>query len=436
MSFCPRRVLAPLACGIMIGCANHDAETTANTEDAGKYSEAGTQDAPQADADAGQGAAMPEFKPGCDAVKPCAAGATCVDGVCVFAPGPEMAATLTDPDNDNLPVSASLELGCVGQPAQVPTTPGPKTVTMWGRVDRFGSGPVTADIEVAVFRLADFHPQACVSANDVEACLHDPAKVGTPLAVVDSVEPDAAALAKGWDVPAPKKAGDLCSKHLDCPGGYECRKDTSAVAKVCVKLHGVYAVENVPTDVPLVVRVRAKKATAAGWHHSYLWDVTLYSDRLDDKTGLQPSKYKGQDTYRVNPTIVGEGQWQLVPLTMGFKSIEEGHGVIGGRIRDCGKDGGRGGWPIHNARVAVGQPGQGVAYFNKEEDNPVPDKMATGTDVVGRYAAVDVPPGANRLAAAVNLGGQVTSLGHADLWVVPNALMIVSLPGRTPVLNK
>ena len=380
------------------------------------------------------------FKAKCDAAKACATAALCVNGVCVSEPTPDLKAAIADPDKDHTDSAEPIQLGCIGQNVDdaVKGLPDVKTVTIWGRVDRFGGGPVTADIEVAVFKFAEFHPEACAGLTETEAvaaCYGNEAKVGKPIAKTVSVAPGQAA-ANGLAVEVPKKAGEVCKKHFDCPVGYECRKDSGATNHICLLTHGVYAIEGIPTNTRLILRVRGAKA-GSKWHDSYLWDYVLFSDRLDPKgTTTQPSKYVGKDTYRVNPTLVGDGQWTTFPPTAGVDSIEEGFGVIGGRVRDCGVPGGRGGWAVHNAKVGLGNAASGMAFFNDNEDDTVPVKTRSATDTFGRYAAVDVPPGPNRVAVAGLVAGKVTPMGSADVYVIPNALVIVSLPGRIPILGK
>lgn len=431
-----------------LGCTQSEVRTSADASQAGSGTDSAaagdgavSADSGKADVSAGADIAqLPPFAPNCAADKACAAGKSCVDGVCVVEPSATQKGEVTDPFNDFLPVADKVELGCVDKPfqEQVKGLSGPTTVTMWGRVDRFGGGPLTANVEVAVFELAKFHPEACATiADDDEraACFNSPA-VGTPIGKATSMDPDApeaAALA----VAAPKKSLEGCVQHLDCPSGYECRKENSAAgAKICVRTHGVYAIDNVPTNTRLVVRVHGLAAKDK-WHDSYYWDIVLFSDHLDKKAAAtQPAKYVGKDTVRTNPTIVGEGQWVLVPTTIGLPEIALGHGVVGGRIRDCGVSGGRGGWAIHNAKVGVGVLPKGFAYFNDNEDDTVPVKTNTATDTLGRFAAVDIPAGPNRVAAATMIDGKPTSLGSIDVFVIPEALMIVSLPGRIPVLTK
>lgn len=427
--------LAAAACGSE---SSSSADTSSSAD--GLASDApATSDSSGGDSTASADTTTPSFKAMCSDTKPCGAGKMCASGVCTVEPNASQVAEVTDPNNDYLPTKDKVELGCVDQPIedQIKGQTGPATVTMWGRVDRFGGGPVTVNVEVAVFELAKFHPEACVGVEDDDkrdACfLSD--KVGKPVGTAISVDPDKAA-ESSLDLASAKKAGEGCSKHMDCPSGYECRKESGAVQKICIRTHGVYAIDNVPTNTRLVVRVRGLNAKDK-WHPGYYWDIVLFAGHVDAKgAGKQPTKYIGKDTYRVNPTIVGEGQWTLVPNTLGVGEIEYPHGVIGGRIRDCGVAGGRGGWAIHNAKVGLGVQPKGFAYFNDNEDDTVPVKTNTATDTLGRFAAVDLAPGANRISATSWVDGKATSLGGVDVFVIPDALMIVSLPGRIPVLSK
>ncbi len=391
-----------------------------------------------ADSTTGNGG-IKSFSPLCDAAKACPAGKLCSAGVCVVVPTAAEKAVITDPLKDYLPTEEPLELGCVDKSFEdlAKSSTGPATATIWGRVDRFGGGPLTQNVEVAVFKLADFKPEACASIEDDDEralCYHSD-KVGKPIGTTVSVDPDKAK-ELGLDLAQSKKPDDGCEGHLECPSGYECRSKQSNGPRYCVKTHAIYAIEGVPTNTRLVIRVHGLNPKDK-WHDSYYWDIVLFADHLDKKgAATQPTKYVDKDTYRTNPTIVGEGQWTLVPNTIGIQDIPLGNGVIGGRIRDCGKAGGRGGWAIHNAKVGLGVLPKGLAFFNNNEDNTVPVKTNTATDTLGRFAAVDIKPGPNRISAAAWVGDKAVPLGGVDVFVVPDALMIVSLPGRIPVLSK
>ena len=313
------------------------------------------------------------------------------------------------------------------------------SVVMWGRVDRFGGGGLTDGVEVSVFLADDFHPEGCEGvkgAKAMRACMHDEAKVGKPLASVISVAPEEGA-AKGWEVKSKHAAGVECTKdlHLECPLGFLCDKFDGFVK--CGKAHGVYAIEAIPTNTRLVVRASAVDPNhPAGWRDSYVWNVILLSDHLD-KTGegIQPTAYLGKQTYRFNPTIVGKAQWALVPTTMSLGKITSGNGVIGGRVRDCGKAN-RASWAVLDAKISAGVRGAGQSYFNDSESDTVPSKKRTTTNVLGRYAIINIAPGPNRVVVTGRVGGKEATLGWADVYVVPDALVLASLPGYVPKLKK
>jgi hypothetical protein len=383
------------------------------------------------------------FTPVCgDGKGTCGSGKFCVEGVCAPKSGADDKTALRDPTKDNIATTEPINLDCVGISVAevVKDLPKDKTAVLWGRVDRFGGGGITGKIEVAVFIAKDFHPEACSGIDDpadAQACFRDANKVGKPLLTGNSIDPDDAPAA-GLDVTSKFPKNAECEKgvHLECPTGYVCDK-VDGFPK-CAKSHGVYAIEGVPLNTELIVRTRPVNANDAnGWHDTYTWSTVLLSTHLDPTgEGEQPTKYIGKDTYRFNPTIVGEGQWQLVPSTIGIiGGIYEGDGVIGGRIRDCGtKD--RRSWPITDARVGFGVAPEGLSYFNDSELDPVPAKNRTKTNIIGRYAAVGVPPGPNRVAVVGRIAGKQEVLGTADVFVIPNALVIISIPGMVPYNNK
>ncbi|MEY3015299.1 MAG: hypothetical protein RIT45_4034 [Pseudomonadota bacterium] len=435
-----------LCCGLAatgcLGKEERDDTDTRAADAAADASTGGDTGGTDATGDTGGGVA-PTFEPVCGEGKPaCSSGTFCVSGVCAPESGADDKTALRDPTQDNIASTETINLDCVGTSIDevVKDLPKDKKVVMWGRVDRFGGGGITSNIEVAVFEASKFHPEACAGIEDPEdalACYRDDAKVGAPLAKAISVDPGEAA-AKGLDVEAKYAAEQECNKgvHLECPAGFVCDK-VDGFPK-CVKGHGLYAIEGVPANTPLVVRTRAVNPNDPnGWHDSYTFSVVLFTTHLDEKgKGHQPTKYLGQDTFRVNPTIVGEGQWQLVPSTIGvIGGIYEGDGVIGGRIRDCGTATRRS-WPIVDARVGFGRPPEGLSYFNDSELDPVPSKNRVTTNIIGRYAAVGIPPGPNRVAVTGRIGGKTEVLGTGDVFVIPNSLVIVSLPGLVPYNNK
>jgi len=382
-----------------------------------------------------------EYAPQCCDDDDCKSSQMCVQGVCAAKLDSGLTSQLTDPDDDDQPVDGAIETGCAGKSAAELSAglPTGVSVVMWGRVDRFGGGGLTDAVEVSVFVADDFHPEACIDvkgAKAIRACLHDEAKVGKPIATVVSVSP-ADGVAKGWAVESTSNAGDECNKgqHLECPLGFLCDKFDGFVK--CGEAHGVYAIEAIPTNVRLVVRASAVDPNhPAGWRDSYVWNVILLSDNLDTTgKGTQPAGYIGKQTYRFNPTFVGKAQWALVPTTMSLGKISAGNGVIGGRVRDCGTAD-RASWAVVDTKVSAGVRGAGQSYFNDSETDTVPSKKRTTTNVLGRYAIINIAPGPNRVVVTGRVGGKDVSLGWADVYVVPDALVLASLPGYVPKLKK
>ena len=237
-----------------------------------------------------------------------------------------------------------------------------------------------------------------------------------------------------------------CDGHADCALGYECIEDD--VSKTCQEQFGLFEIANIPTNRNLVIRSRATTYTDK-WHDVYMFGVYLYADQVVD----------GRFHYDV--TMVSEGQWQLTANIAGL-SISDGHGVIGGRVRDCRVEGvctapggatsgpcvhdsdcvsgdggltcegGRASWPLGGVSIGLAEPAAEIVYFNNLEDDTVPLDFRTTTNILGRFAALDVPAGMNRIAGVARLNDEVVSVGGAGVYVVPDALSIIGWPGQQP----
>jgi hypothetical protein len=116
---------------------------------------------------------------------------------------------------------------------------------------------------------------------------------------------------------------------------------------------------------------------------------------------------------------------------VGLPNIAPENGAIGGRIRDC-HDAERDSWPIADVRLGLAAPGRSFVYFNNLEDDTVPLIDRETTDILGRFAALDVPAGWNRIAGAARVDGQVVTIGSVPVYVAPSSLSIISWPGALP----
>lgn len=370
----------------------------------------------------------------------CDDGETCRDGVCVGDPVADRASRVTDPST-NMATEEGPNLACVGQASETPD--GPDTTTLWGAVTRFGGGRKTFDIRVEVYRASAWNPlEACSGEADRE----DPEchlEYGDPIATTLSEPGDAFVGAPtecdgegdcpdGFECRSVEDEGKSCEVSLpeecdidaDCPLGYECVKGD--VGNECKEQFGLYKVEGVPTNTDLIVRSRprddAPDYVKDAWHHTYVFGIRLFADDVDAD---------GRSRYDV--TMVSDSQWILTPNSVGASPVPEERGIIGGRVRDCAVAGERRSWPFSEVSLGTARPAEQVVYFNDDEDDTVPLVDRRATNVLGRFAALNVAPGWNRLAGSVRTADGVQSAGSIELYVVPDALTIVTHPGERPL---
>ena len=329
------------------------------------------------------------------------------DGLCVAKPKVET--TISDPfeeeSTDKLP-----DLSCVGQAWPAPTG---KKVRLHGIVDRFGSGPVTTDITIKVFDAAKFHPEKCLGMGpaDTLACYQE---------IYDDKD---SLLGTAVSTPVDKGAeSDDCQETKDCPLGYECNDTTGFLA--CHEQFGLYEIKDMPTNTPVVVMTQPSEDEMDSWHRTFLFHVVFLEE------------FAQGDDYRYDPTIVGDGQWKTVPNPFNTQ-IKAGNGAIGGRVRDCATagDAGRASWYIYEATVGFGNEPSKIGYFNELEEDTLPVPSRSATNILGRYAGLDVVPGPNVITGTVLQDGKLVSLGSYPIYVFPSGLSIVSFPGAVPAIT-
>jgi len=342
-------------------------------------------------------------------------GKVCRSGVCVADPPSGTTGVVTN--TDNVATSDPPNLACVDT---APVTPaGPATVTLYGAVARFGNGLKTLDIQVDVFDATTFDPSICESESTpakVLECYQDYGSNGKgapPIgtAISSAVTVDPAELPDSCQKPLGDEAD-----HSKCPLGYRCIEED--LDWVCLEQYGLYEIAGIPTNTPLVFRSRATTYTNK-WHDSYTFNVYLFADQAEPGDRMQ-----------YDATMVSEGQWQLTPNTVGLPPIPEENGAIGGRVRDCRSD--RDSWPISQVSLDLANPAAKIVFFNNLEDDTVPLPGRDATNILGRFAALDIPPGWNKLGGSVRIGSDVFSLGTVDVYVFPDSLSLVTFPGLQP----
>lgn len=359
------------------------------------------------DGDVSSDTSEPLLPNACNASAACEQG-NCRSSVCVDDPPGEVVSYATNPEG-NIPTTEWPDLTCVvDDPSDAaPVAPPVETATLYGAVSRFGKGRSTVGIHVDVLRADQFDPSACeaeTDEDDAKACFR---ALGTPVGSTVAVLP-----------PEPGSLPDFCSKHEECPLGYQCN-DPHELGGDCVQEFGLYEIANVPLETPLIIRSYATE-NEAQWHDTWVFNITLHADHVVD----------GKVQY--DATMVSHGQWLLVTNTVSIPDIPVEHGVVGGRVRDCRRGSGIDGWPIADAVLELAKPARKMVYFNDLEDDTVPLVDRETTDIIGRFAALDVEPGWNRIAGSARVNGAVVTIGGADVYVIPNSLSIVSWPGSQP----
>jgi hypothetical protein len=360
-------------------------------------------DTPIADTHLSMDTASPELPNACGEDSDCDNGKGCSAGVCVSLPGSDLSSVITNPVNA-LPTDEAPNLSCVGQAVAAPE--GPEKAILYGAVARFGSGLKTYDIRVEVFDATTFDPSECgliASNTEQQECYE---AYGTPIGE---------ALSKKAELQEPLP--ETCAGHGDCPLGYRCIK--ADLGNECLEQYGVYEIPDVPTNTPLVLRATATKSISK-WHTTYSFNVYLFADSISPEGRIH-----------VDATMVSHGQWLLTPNTVGLGDVPPERGVLGGRIRDCRTDD-RDSWAIGNVTLGLASPPKKFVFFNELEDDTVPLSDRTETNILGRFAALDVEPGWNALAGYASIAGENVEMGSLPVYVFPNSLTVVTWPGLQP----
>jgi hypothetical protein len=273
----------------------------------------------------------------------------------------------SDPD-------ATPDLSCLTQPAPLGA---PQTATLTGYVWLFSSGQDSQGVTVDVF--PEEHPETPDGSIGAASLGTYTTTADDPIDPVDTT----------W--------------NLQCPNGCSYRQ---------------YAIPNVPTETPLVLRTR--DAGSGAWATSYEYDVYFKSSDVQG----------GQVSY--DATAIAAADPSILAGALGL-TLEDGMGVLLGEVHDCSDV------RLFGATVEAGsaQAHQGaMIYYSEDEAGPQPTLASGETSHLGLFAAIDLEPGTPIRVSAVGEdptnAGQYLMLGTYVVQAFPSAVTTLALRGRRP----
>jgi len=270
--------------------------------------------------------------------------------------------------------AATPDLSCLTE-AAAPGTP--QSVTLTGYVSLFSSGLDSQGVEVDVF--AENHPQSPDGSFGATSLGTYTTTASDPIDPTDTT----------W--------------NSQCPNGCSYRQ---------------YAIENVPTETPLVIRTR--DAGSGAW--ATLYEYNVYFKNSDVEGGEVTS----------DVTAVGAADPSVVAGALGL-SVEDGMGLLLGEVHDCSDI------RLFGATVEAGsaEDHQGPLFYSSEDEaDPQPSIQAGETSHLGRFGAINMQPNMPIRVSAVGEDpahqGQFLMLGTYVVQVYPGAVTALTLRGRRP----
>jgi hypothetical protein len=166
----------------------------------------------------------------------------------------------------------------------------------------------------------------------------------------------------------------------------------------------VYSYPGVPLDTELVI-----KTSGADLAPVYTYNVyASASDSEEDVVVLAVDDFT---------------TWSTVAIG---KTIAPGQGMVFGEVHDCGDI------RLQHATVDVSAKRTALVYTDDNEDNPLANFSRVATGRLSMFLALELDPGFVRVSSVGLSGGQLSSVGYADVRVFPDAATHVKLRGLRP----
>lgn len=339
-----------------------------------------------------------------------------------------------------------------------------KDVTLVGIVERFGSGPTTEGLCVTLYDesallpwlvnsecnlLADEDDELYIGCFELDPCRCQENFDGTTDLNEIMIEGAEAAM-DAAGTPLRINSLDTCYSFIGYCAGIEdsneadacrARVATNGLAELDSLVLGsvrttedlvdsaledpegtsLYEFPDVSTNWRFAVKVSGR---ANRWRDT--WEYGLFT---------RGDLVREDDTLRIDATAVSAGAWATIPPAVGLAGgIDDTHGAVAGVIRDCG-GADRNPWSIVHATVGISFNDSSVlAYFNGNPDDRLPFPGRTNTNVLGTYAAIDLPPGPNRVAPVICTGDctdreDYIFAGAKNVFQTPKSVIIATFEG-------
>jgi hypothetical protein len=357
----------------------------------------------------------------------------------------------------------ALDFSCYSDGSLTSRPAGPATATLNGIVERFGSGPGTEGLCVSVYNEDALLPwlkdsecfgiqsdeEAFVACFQLDACrcdsFYDNDDDGEIELMINSAN-DALA-AGGSDL----EISDLntCYTYLgNCVGiedaaarsACEARvQDRSGVATASSLMFGhtistenpdgtefaTFSIPNMPTNQRFAFKTSGREIR---WRDA--WEYGLYSraDLVVD------------GAIRIDTNAVSASTWQTIPPAVGFtRGIADTNGAVAGAIRDCGVQGERRPFNVQHATAGFAflTETTRLAYFNGNPNNQLPEQALVDSNTDSLFAAINLPPGPNRVATMACTANCVpgdgipvyVSIGARNVFQTPKSVIIATFEG-------
>ncbi len=358
--------------------------------------------------------------------------------VCSRPPSQEAARTQCGDVKEDCDTTGVLQpdLDCLtASPPVLP--PDPATVTLEGFADVFSNGPSADGVRVEVFRASDITPaitdlSQITPINSIDLVLDATTVLTARACPQENNDPEEL---RG-DCVIPDTDCTACDVAVDAPDF--CYKTQCHPMQ---RWEVYYSIPNIPTNTFLVLRSIGLSGGAVDPDHvtwAPLVQYNVFLSTADPACVLDP--YKGDENcldqtgatpvYRLNANLLSRSDYDTIPITAGLSSgVSPGHGAVAGEVHDC-----------DDIRVEFAQIGYNpvplrAIYFNGNPVTTLPElgRALDGTDRLGLFAGLDLPPGEVTVAALGLIDGTVTLLGQFTARVFPNTVTTIGINGGKPV---